>query len=220
MASDSFKLGIKLESGFDTKFLRSIRKEISSALINGGTRAAEVIETRLQQAVIKRITGSPEYAAITQSEFRGELGLPDAAVRLDAIVRKWAEGIMVKFEIARGSLLGLIKIGILEEGYEDVLSMSEATFRYSSKRGEKNLEWLRWLLLEGGNIIVSDYEYRAENKEGRSRTGLGIMIRRRGGWKIPQQFAGTEENNFATRALEDIQGDIDIIVRQELTKVL
>ena len=46
------------------------------------------------------------------------------------------------------------------------------------------------------------------------------MVKRRGGWKVPAAIAGTENDNFATRALSEIQDNIDIIVRQELTKVL
>jgi len=91
---------------------------------------------------------------------------------------------------------------------------------YVGRRGQKTLEWLRWLLLEGGKVIVSDYEYRQGSKRGGSRTGLGIMIKRRGGWKVPAAIAGIESDNFVTRALSEIQDNIDIIVRQELTKVL
>ena len=40
------------------------------------------------------------------------------------------------------------------------------------------------------------------------------MVERRGGWKIPAQLAGTESDNFATRSLEGIQGEIETIIRQ------
>lgn len=217
--ADGFRLGIKLEAGFHSKFLKNVKEEINTLLLSKGVAAVKQIEVRLQQSVVVRITSSPEYIAITQSEFRGEIGLPDAASRMDAVIQKWAQGITVTLEGARGAgALGLIKIGILESGYDDVLSLPAAEFSYSGRKGQKTLEWLRWLLMEGGQVIVSNYEYRADSKQGRSRTGLGIMVKRRGGWKIPAQFAGIEGDNFATRALEGIQGDIDIIVRQELTK--
>ena len=98
--------------------------------------------------------------------------------------------------------------------------MGEAVLTYSSRKGAKALEWLRWLLKEGNAVIVSQYDFAFKSTRS-SRTGLGIMVKKRGGgWKVPSQYAGTDDDNFATRALADIAGDIDIVVRRELTKVI
>ena len=137
---------------------------------------------------------------------------------MDAIINTWAENIVVTIVPENVTGLALIKIGIIQSDYADVLALAEAEMSYTSRKGQRSLEWLKWLLTEGGRAIVTSYEYSGESRAG-SRTGLGIMVKRRGGWKVPEAIAGTENDNFATRALSEIQDNIDIIVRQELTKV-
>ena len=44
------------------------------------------------------------------------------------------------------------------------------------------------------------------------------MIKSRGGWKVPAQFAGVANDNFVTRSFEGIAKDIEIIISQEITK--
>jgi hypothetical protein len=216
-----FRLGVELEKGFYNKFLTNIKQEINKKLISVSAKAVPRIKSKLQTIVLQRITSSPEYAAIVGSGFRGELGLPDAGARVNAVVNQWAQNISVTFVPQKSAgQLGLINIGIIQDDYSDVLSLAEAELTYSGARGQKTLRWLDWLITRGSSIIVSDYEYKIDSRSSRSRTGLGIMVKRRGGWKIPAQLAGTENDNFATRALEGIEGEIQTIIRQELTKVL
>ena len=217
--TDGFKLGIELEKNFYSNFAQNVKAEISKKITKAIPRAVATIRSKIQQIVIVKITSSPEYAAIVGSRVRGELGINEAASRMDAIINAWAENIVVTIVPENITGLALIKIGIIQSDYADVLALAEAEMSYTSRRGQKSLEWLRWLLLEGGRAIVTSYEYSGGSRGG-SRTGLGIMIKRRGGWKVPDAIAGTENDNFATRALSEIQDNIDIIVRQELTKVL
>ena len=209
---------IELDSNFPAQFYKDILNEIHKKFMKTLPIVVSGIKSRLVDLVRNSIMASPEYGAIVGGELRGELGLPDGAQRIDAIISRWAEGISVKYVKGRGTALGMIDIGVLQSDWEDVLSMQEAELSYASRKGVKTLEWLRWLLKEGGAVIVSQYDFIPEKRG--SRTGLGIMVRRRGGWKVPAQFAGTEEDNFATRALEDIEESIDVIVRRELTKVM
>lgn len=209
---------IELDKDFSSRFHRDILNEINTKLMSALPAAITSIKKKLAESVRIRIMGSPEYAAITGGTFRGELGLPDGLERINAIIERWAESILVEYKKGKGGSLGSINIGILQSDWEDVLAMGEATLTYTSRKGAKSLEWLRWLLKEGNSVIVSRYEFVPRGKG--SRTGLGVMIKKRGGWKVPSQFAGTEEDNFATRALSSIAKDIDAVVRRELTKVL
>ena len=219
MAQGHFTARIELDNNFSAKFYKEILREINSKLLSRMPVAANSIQKKLGEMVRERIMSSPEYAAITGGRFRGELGLPDGAARMNAIIERWAESISVVYLKGKGAGLGMLDIGILQADWADVLSMGEAVLTYSSKKGTKDLEWLRWLLKEGGAVIVSQYDFEPKAAM-TSRTGLGIMVKRRGGWKIPAQYAGVEEDNFATRALTAIASDIDVIVRRELTKVI
>lgn len=218
MSRSQITARIELDRDFESRFRKDILNEINIKFSKVMPVAIKNIKKMLAEAVRIRIMGSSEYAAITGGRFRGELGLPDGAQRLNAIIETWANSISVQYSKGKGGSLGSIDIGILQDDWEDVLSMGEAILTYASRKGMKSLEWLRWLLKEGSAVIVSQYDF-VPNPKG-SRTGLGIMIKSRGGWKIPSQFVGTEENNFATRALAGIAEDVDAVVRREITKVL
>ena len=139
--ADGFRLGVELEKGFYSKFLANVKKEIDKKLISVSSRAIPQIETRLRAKVIERLTSSPEYAAIVGSGFRGELGLPDAAQRMDAVISQWANNISVTFIRQSGAgKLGMISIGIIQDDYSDVLSLAEAELSYSGFRGQKTLQ--------------------------------------------------------------------------------
>lgn len=218
MVQSHFTARIGLAQNFSAQFHKDILKEINNKLSVVLPAAVNSIKRNLGEMVRARIMASPEYAAIVGGRLRGELGLPDGLARISAIIEKWAESISVRYLKGAHGSLGLIDIGILQSDWEDVLAMGEAVLTYTSRKGSKSLEWLRWLLKEGRAVIVSSYEFVPKTKG--SRTGLGIMIKRGGGWKVPAQYMGTEGDNFATRALANIVSDIDIIVRRELTRVL
>jgi hypothetical protein len=45
------------------------------------------------------------------------------------------------------------------------------------------------------------------------------MVKNPGGiWSIPDEHAGTQENNFLTRALTSLENEIDIIIKDEISK--
>lgn len=218
MVSAGLIATITLDQDFSRKFYKDVLREIGTFLMRSMPRAVGSIKNKLSQAVRVRIMSAPEYGAIAGGTTSGELGISDGASRLNAIIDRWAESVSVRFIKGSGKSLGLIDIGILQEDWEDVLSMAEAELTYSSKRGTKTLPWLRWLLKEGSATIVSQYDFIPSPRG--SRTGFGIMVKRRGGWKVPAQLAGTEKDNFATRALDDIATDINTIVRREITRVI
>lgn len=218
MAQGNLTIGIDLGSDFSAKFHKEVAREINLKLSSVIPGALAKIKQMLGNVVRERISMSPEYAAISGGRFRGELGLPDGANRVLDIINIWAEGIVVTYVKGSGGGLGAITIGILDSSWEDVLGSSQAELTYTSRRGAKTLEWLRWMLKEGSSIIVSQYDFVPRTQS--SRTGLGIMVKRRGGWKIPSQLAGTDNDNFATRALEGIEKDIDMVVRRELTRII
>ena len=69
------------------------------------------------------------------------------------------------------------------------------------------LPWLEWLTTLGDSVIVRDYEVKAGFPD-RSRTGDKIMVKG-GGWRVPPEHSGTEENNFITRAIDESLPEIE-----------
>ena len=123
---------IDLGDDFPSQFKKNILKEINNKISSVLPVAVRHIKEKLGESVRVRIMSSPEYAAIAGGRFRGELGLPDGATRIHAIVERWAESISVTYRKGTGASLGSIEIGILQADWEDVLAMGEAVLNYSS----------------------------------------------------------------------------------------
>jgi len=208
----NFSIG--LGAGFESYFKKEIDREINLKIKSSINAITESIEIAIQTLVKLRLQEAPEVNSLAGGELRYQFGLRDGSSRISNIIEVWAESVEVRYVQGAGKFGG-ISISMVDENYSKVLSMSEAEF---TTEDGTSLEWLRWLLLEGDTRIINNYQFQS----GRTgRAGGGIMIsRQRGSWGVPSQFAGTENNNFATRALESMQDEIDIIVRREITKVV
>ena len=95
--------------------------------------------------------------------------------------------------------------------------MPEAVYAYTSANGSGVLEWLKWILLGGSGQIIGGFEF-SPLASPFSRTGGGLMVAG-GSWSVPPGLSGTATNNILTRALENIQKDIEIVINQELQRV-
>jgi len=197
---------------FDAQFEANVKKEIRKKIALVMPNITSAVKKRLEAELYTAISTSETWTAVTGGVLRGELGIPSVA-SLDAILERWASGIQVQYK--RNTGFGSIEIGMLRSGYSDVLSLPQASYPYVSRRTSGIIEWLRWLLLEGTQTIVAGYDFEPGVK---GRTGLGIMVRTGGGWQIPQQYAGTATDNFATRSLSDIQNVIDRVVKEEVNR--
>lgn len=211
------QIGITLP-GFTAQFDKAIDQEIKSVISKGIKKVTGNIKRRVQVTARTLLTQSPEYQSFFGGALQAELGVPDPTV-IDAVINQWIEGITVRY-VTTGGKFGSVSLGMIESDYSDVLTMSEATYFYTGRNGSGSIDWLRWLLLEGNNAIVRDYDFTRSITRG-SRTGLGVMVNRKGGvWRVPTEFAGIQTDNFVLRALQEIDKEIDIVVRQEITKGL
>lgn len=206
-------ISIKLPK-FSSEFSKNIKKEINKIFSVKIPPIISSIRVRLQKELKSSISESEVWQEIIGGKLRGELGIPDTS-GLDNILDTWANGIRVRFK--KNKDLGVINISMIQSDYSDVLSLPDSSFVYQSRNGGKVIEWLRWLLLESSQIIVIDYDFVPSN---RGRTGLGIMVKSRGGWRVPDQYSGNSTDNFVTRSLVDINSTIETIVGQEINRGL
>jgi len=209
-----FSFSIKLDPKFPTAFHRHIVKEVFNVLKQNEASISVSIKKRVQETVMDMLFASPAVSSLMGGKLQAQLGVVAAESTMIEVIDTWMNNIHVSVK-AGGSPLLTINIGVLTQGYGDVLSLPSSV--YQSAGGEM-IEWLRWLLLEGDKTI-SDYFFLPGNRS-KSRTGLGIMVRKGGReWSIPPEFRGTETDNFATRALENLDKALDRIVRVEINKV-
>ena len=203
---------IIVEPNFKTKFPRNVTKEVTTKVKRVAPRIKTRVTEEIRIAVREALVATPEYQSILQGKLRAQLGIPDPNTRIITIIDTWVNNISVKVKTGTSPLL-LIDIGLIRTDYGDVLSLPQATYTYRSKHGQGEIPWLKWLLLEGDKRIITKYEF-SSNPRG-SRTGMGIMVRKsRGSWQVPSEFSGTSVDNFATRALGNIESVIDKIVEK------
>tara|TARA_R100000008_G_scaffold86762_1_gene81446 strand:- start:7593 stop:8246 length:654 start_codon:yes stop_codon:yes gene_type:complete len=210
---------IELDSNFPKEFQTYVIQEITNRVRRSSAKIRESVLKDLKEAVRKRFFMSDEYGSIVAGRLRAELGVPQSETRIQQIITTWINGITVKAKVGTTPFL-LIDIGILQSDYSDVLGLPAASYIYNSKRGGGEIPWLEWLLLEGDRRIVNKYEFSPEIKRG-SRTGMGVMIQKaRGFWQVPPDMSGTSVDNFATRALKNIDREIDQIVEKAIRGAL
>ena len=205
---------IRLEPDFSSAFSQHVVSEIQAKLKRNVTALNTSIKARVKDTFMELLFNSPEVTSLTRGALQGNLGVTDPEGKIINIVDTWMNNIHVSVQAGNSPLL-TVNIGILTEDYSDVLSLPDSS--HVSDNGHI-IEWLRWLLLEGDKTIANYFFL--PGRRSKSRTGRGIMVQKEGRvWSIPPQFRGTATDNFATRALENLDKALDRIVRVEINKV-
>ena len=118
--------------------------------------------------------------------------------------------------ISKGIEANLV-INMIKENYADIVSSGSGV--YASEKGSQ-INWLRWLLLEGNNSVVIGYRYLPKT-DANSRTGKGIMISGQSSiYRVPPQFAGTASDNWITRGIDQALPQIESYINRMVQKSL
>jgi hypothetical protein len=192
--------------------LKDVDKELKKLINKNIPKMQRILNEKIGDIVFQRlVNGLP----IIQGNDLAEIGVPDINSRLISIMQTISKNVRIK--ISPGKQLRMT-INIIEEDYSDILSLPESVYAYTSSRGSGVLEWVKWILLGGSGTIIGGFDF-SPVPSPFSRTGGGLMVAG-GGWSVPSNLAGTSQNNILTRALDNIEKDIKIIVSQELQRIL
>lgn len=198
----------------------AIAQSIAQALLPDITKYFNNIYNQVKNSipkiVIAAIKNEPEYSSLISGKLKAEFGLPDSNSRLEGILSAVENNLIIQFKppkISGSQIKGGIKLQMVKSNFSDLLSLAESSF--ITENGSV-LNWLQWLLIEGDNVIVSDYRFIA-GPYSTSRTGMGIMNEFSGAfWRVPPEFSGNINNNWITRAIDKASGNIS----QELDKII
>jgi hypothetical protein len=168
-------------------------------------KAAPAVEQGFAAASRRLLRESPEYLSMRGGRLQGELGLATLG-SLEAVVEAVSAGIIAEVVpcVPAPSLNGIsggMVVRLLSSGMEGLLTLPAGSFR--SKH--HTVDWLRWLLTSGSEVVVAGYEF-AGGSFPTSRTGLGIM-RYGQGWRVPPEYAGTYRDNWLSRALSGLESE-------------
>lgn len=204
------------DSSVQKKILQSLAVELRGVF----TKASEKIKKQLQTMVKEAIESQGEYQSLLRGELKDELGIPNPASRVNAIVDAWINNVEVNtrpVSVSGSGLKGGIFIGMIKQDYSDVLGMDQATI-VDQKTGSV-IPWLYWLLLGGGDILVRDYTIKIGPSK-RSRTGNAVMVKSPKNWRMPAKYVGVADNNWVYRAISGLDSKIENMMQVELEKSL
>ncbi len=192
----NFSMKLQNEDKLKKDILRAMKKNVSRYFKS----YADNIKTTLQYHAQIAIENSPTIQSLESGILKEEFGLEH--VNSIGLAIQATNIVNVKVEPPRmvgEKIVGKFRIEAFKTDLQSMLGGTEP----GTQKTEKGqvLPWLEWLLTLGDAVIVRDYEVRAGFPKN-SRTGDKIMVRGKG-WRVPPEHAGTEENNFLTKAIDE-----------------
>lgn len=193
--------------------LLALLPEVQQFMIKG----INYIKSTLPTTISETIVNTPEYRSLVSGKLKLEFGIPDPEVKIAELLRVWSNNIHIvsnEPSINGNQIKGVLDIGLIRSDFSDVLGTDSAQM-IDTLRGY-SLPWLEWLLLEGNKTLVKNYQV-IIGPSNRSRTGMAIMRESKQSWKVPSEFAGTISDNWITRALDNIDNEINNILKKAFT---
>jgi hypothetical protein len=195
--------------------LKSIIDKLSIVIDKSLSPITEGIKSIVKEALKQE----PEYASLISGKLKAELGIPDSSV-VDLVVDALVNTIQVSKQplssnnngIKGGFVMTMMKSddlgGVI---YANISSVVDAK-GYS-------LPWLEWLLLRSNTPIVKNYSVKYGSSP-YSRSGMAIMVPSKDSWRVPPEFAGSQNDNWTTRAVSTIDKSIYNLIQNTIEKYL
>jgi len=202
----SLKL-VDSDAQIEKKINEAISKELNRFIKKNSRRATE----RIKMALDGWVTSQPEILSLTSEGVIGELNaqfglLPGQGALASAdIINSILTTLEVKIRPIDKKLRGGVDFNIQSSGLQNLLNIPSGFVITDSFP----LHWLNWLLTEGTKTIVYGYSY---NPDKSGRSGGGTM-ESGGVWRVPPQYAGSQKDNFITRALAGRDKELSLILQ-------
>lgn len=194
--------------------LQEIQKTLDSVL----NKSIPSITSEIKTLVFNSLRNQPEYTSLMAGTLKAEFGLPDSSV-VDSVIKAMVDSLIItKQNITirpKSGISGGLTFNMIRSDFSDIIGQDIANVITE----DYSLPWLKWLLLEGTSNIVTDYDV-LYGPSPYSRSGLAIMKNSESGWSVPSAFAGTQSNNWTTRAISGIEKDIYKIIQNNIEKRL
>lgn len=204
-------------------------------------KVRSVLDYELKEVFHDGITRSAEYKSLKGEKnipggesLMGHFGFDDQGDKVDAIINRWTSSIHSEMFLQRtGTKLNAgVQVYLINKAYTDVLGMIEAVqeTNKSAKIGPIRvpaayitlIPWLRFLLFEGDKSLIEEYMITFDLRGNTtSRSGQALMLKARGKrWFVPGVFAGTENDNWVTRVLQnEVYPKLEGTIKNTLVKL-
>jgi hypothetical protein len=196
-----------------------IMDELKLLLEKAIDKALPIISKQVKDVVGEALRNQPEYSSLMTGTLKAELGISDSS-SINSIIEELINTLAVqKNSIAATSkgITGGFTLTMMKSNDMNGVIYSELASVKDIKG--YSLPWLEWLLLKGNEILVKNYEV-AYNSSPYSRSGMAIMVPSSSSWRVPPQFAGNENDNWTTRAINSVEDSVYKIIQENIEKNL
>lgn len=183
------------------------------------------IEPEIKKLLYDKLWNSFEIQSLIAGNNRlsNVLGVNNAEARCRVIVGTAINSLNItlkRFKGVNSGLRGSLLITAIPSDYKALFALSESTI---SEMTQTPYNWLEYLLVYGrlpittNYVVLTDRIVSSEVLSKYSRTGEAIMKKSIGKMtRVPEEYCGTQDNNLITRALDNIDQDIFIIINKYL----
>ena len=200
----------------DSEIRRAILQQIREVMRGAIRKSLPVITDQVKNSVREALRREPEYNSLVSGKLKAEFGMPSSA-DVDIVVNALVETINVQnnpLKITNLGISGGITITMMKSDDLDGVINIASAYVSDYNRGY-SLPWLEWLLLRSNQTIVKNYEVKMGNNP-YSRSGMALMVKSNKNWRVPPEYAGSQSNNWTTRAVSTAEDEITKIIRTNI----
>lgn len=215
MANARLKL-VTTPSQFAAKVQFLIAPKVDKILV----KAKPAIQNQISHLLRIAISSSPTIRSLKDGQLQVDFGLTSdaASAATNDIVNAVLSSVNVFFKKSqRGKTLGSLVIQI---DPATVSAAVETSSMGSYLSDGYKITWLDWLMTRGTEVVVEGFEVvSTASYDDRSRSGGGFMLPTGGVFRVAPEFAGTEGDNFITRAIIANGPNIRKIIQEEFRRL-
>jgi len=204
----------------NSQIRQMILDSIKDHIENAFNKAIGPISSEIKTLVGAALRTEPEYQSLISGTLRIEFGIMDIA-SVDNVVEQMVDTLQVTKNPIKITNLGLSGGFIITMIKSDDISgiiNSDAAIVTDNSKGHK-LPWLQWLLLNANQPIIRNYEVKV-GANPYSRSGMGIMVESNKDWRVPPEFAGSQQDNWTTRAMTRVENQLPTIFENNILKYI
>ena len=174
-----------------------------------------MMDAEIKMIIRQALSSCPEIESLRSGRLKVAFGLPDDPT--DTIINAICDSVYSNIITGAGNSTTLdlsVMVYISPTNLSYLLNMPEASI--ITEKG-RQIPWLSWLLTRGNDVLITGYMVRYEIGKGRSGGGFMMKtVKKPRVFKVDSEFAGTEEDNFITRALDPKREEILNALRKVL----
>lgn len=204
-------LGFEVAISNDRALKKALNAEASKEIGKQINMVCASLLNGLKKQIRRDIKASVVYQGLVGGVLQLELGLAKPQETMERVIDVWTSlftyDIKTLVDPSGEILLEIVFFYLMDEFWKELTNLSIARYDYFSKRYQmiRQIDWLDWLLTYGttefieGKLVIKSEGFPS------SRTGHALMyaVKQPPYWSVSPKYAGTYDDNFLTRALEE-----------------